>query len=112
MWFFLHYSGSGSVNVLEADAAIPWQFGLQDPATPVMEGIVQFHHDLMVILLFVCTFVIYMMGRAVQHFFHTENKYPDGVVHGTVIEIVLDYRSCDYLDGDRYPFVCFALFCR
>lgn len=85
---FFTLFGVGSVNVLEADAAIPWQFGLQDPATPVMEGIVQFHHDLMVILLFVCTFVIYMMGRAVQHFFHTENKYPDGVVHGTLIEIV------------------------
>ena len=29
------------------DASSPWQLGFQDPATPVMEGIITFHHDLM-----------------------------------------------------------------
>ena len=29
------------------DIAEPWQLGFQDPATPVMEGIINFHHDLM-----------------------------------------------------------------
>ena len=28
------------------DASVPWQIGFQDPATPVMEGIINFHHDL------------------------------------------------------------------
>ena len=28
------------------DIAEPWQLGFQDPATPVMEGIINFHHDL------------------------------------------------------------------
>ena len=38
---------------VSADAAVPWQLGLQDPATPVAEGIIHFHHDLMFILIFV-----------------------------------------------------------
>lgn len=75
-------------SVLEADAAIPWQFGLQDPSTPVMQGILKFHHDLMVVLIFVCVFVIYVMCRSVQHFHYKINAYPNGVVHGTVIEII------------------------
>lgn len=81
--FFLSFSMS-----VHADAAVPWQLGLQDPATPVMQGIITFHHDIMVILIFVCVFVIYMMGRAVQHFINSKNKNPDHVVHGTAIEII------------------------
>ena len=29
-----------------ADAAQNYAMGFQDPATPVMEGIINFHHDL------------------------------------------------------------------
>lgn len=85
---FLIFSFTVFGSSLLADAAVPWQYGLQDPATPVMEGIIHFHHDLMVILLFVCVFVTYMMARIVHHFIHESNPVPDGVVHGTVIEIV------------------------
>ena len=28
------------------DLAEPWQIGFQDPATPVLEGIIDFHNDL------------------------------------------------------------------
>lgn len=73
---------------VSADVAVPWQLGLQDPATPVAEGIIHFHHDLMFILIFVVVFVGWMMLRVLQHF--TADKHPvaDGVVHGTVIEVV------------------------
>ena len=33
------------------DVAEQWQLGFQDPATPVMEGIINFHHDLMYFLI-------------------------------------------------------------
>ena len=29
------------------DAAEPWQFGFQDSASPVMEGIIDLHHTLL-----------------------------------------------------------------
>ena len=35
------------------DAAESWQFSFQDPATPVMEGIINFHHDLMFVLILI-----------------------------------------------------------
>lgn len=77
--------GGASLN---ADAAVNYQFGYQDPATPIAEGIIAFHHDLMFILILVVVFVSYILGRALQHFNVKSNPTPDGVVHGTVIEIV------------------------
>jgi cytochrome c oxidase subunit 2 len=71
-----------------ADAALPWQMGFQDPATPIAEGIIRFHHDLMFVMVFVASFVAWMMVRIVYHFNHVKNPVPSAVVHGTVIEIV------------------------
>jgi len=75
-------------NVLQADAPVAWQLGLQDPATPVMEGIINFHNDLMVLLVFVVVFVSFMLWRILSHFYYTQNSRSDGVVHGTMIEII------------------------
>ena len=33
------------------DCPEPWQMGFQDPATPVIEGIIDFHHDVMFFLI-------------------------------------------------------------
>jgi len=38
---------AANTQIAHSDAAKPWQLGFQDPATPTMEGIVNFHHDLM-----------------------------------------------------------------
>jgi len=40
-----------------ADAPTAWSVGFQSPATPTMEGIIRFHHDLMGILVFIVIFV-------------------------------------------------------
>lgn len=70
------------------DASRPWQIGFQDPATPIAEGIIRFHDDLMFVLVFVSVFVAWMMGRCVMHFNEKANPTPSKVVHGTVIEVV------------------------
>ena len=36
-----------SFHTSYSDASTPWQLGMQDPATPIMEGIIDFHHDVM-----------------------------------------------------------------
>ncbi len=36
-------------NVVFMDAAEPWQLGFQDPATPIMEGIINFHNHILYI---------------------------------------------------------------
>ena len=50
---------------LYADAAKPWQYGFQTPATPTMEGVIRFHHDLMFLMILIVVFVGYMMFRCV-----------------------------------------------
>lgn len=70
------------------DSAVLWQYGLQDPATPIAEGIIRFHHDLIFILVFVVCFVSWILFRTLYHFSYKPNQEASIVVHGTVIEIV------------------------
>jgi cytochrome c oxidase subunit 2 len=75
------------------DSATPWQFGLQDAATPVMEGITNLHHDLMFFLVFIFFFVLVSIGwtlysYAAQNTDSFSEPSDRGVVHGTLIEIV------------------------
>lgn len=74
-----------SLQIVSLDAAQPWQFGFQDPATPVMQGLIDLHHDIFSIMVFVLLFVMWMLGRAVYKFHN--NLYPAKIIHGTVIEI-------------------------
>jgi len=42
----------------EKDAAVPYQINFQDPASPIMEGIIDLHHDIMFFLIIVVVFVV------------------------------------------------------
>jgi len=69
------------------DAAEPWQLGFQDPATPVMQGLIDLHHDIFSFIIFVLLFVVWMLGRTVYKFHHKRNPVPVKIIHGTTIEI-------------------------
>jgi len=69
------------------DSAQPWQLGIQDPASPIAEGIIKFHNDLMVVLVFVVCFVGWMQYRTIVQFDYKKNPIAGTQVHGTVIEI-------------------------
>jgi len=75
-------------NVVTCDSAQPWQLGFQNPASPIAEGIIYFHNDLMVILVFIVLFVGYMQFRTVQIFDFKKNPVASTQVHGSVIEII------------------------
>jgi cytochrome c oxidase subunit 2 len=85
------------------DAPRPWQLGFQDPASPIAEGIIRFHHDLMFILVLVSVFVAWMMGRCVMHFSQSVNPTPSKVVHGTRIEVVWTRIPARILVGIAIP---------
>jgi len=70
------------------DYAYPWQISFQDPATPVMEGIIALHHDLMFILSIIGTSVIWLLLRTTYLFYHKVNLVPAIITHGTTIEVV------------------------
>lgn len=74
-----------SLQVAALDAAQPWQYGFQDPATPTMQGLIDLHHDIFSIMVYVLLFVMWMLARAVYKFHN--NLHPAKIIHGTVIEI-------------------------
>jgi cytochrome c oxidase subunit 2 len=68
------------------DLAEPWQMNFQDPATPVLEGIIDFHNDLMILLTIIGVAVIWVLYRAVVLF--EGNPNPSNTVHGTTLEMI------------------------
>jgi hypothetical protein len=40
------------------DSAEAWQLGFQDPASPVMDEIIKFHHGVMIYLMFILVAVL------------------------------------------------------
>nr|YP_009861079.1 cytochrome c oxidase subunit 2 [Jaagichlorella hainangensis]QKJ84935.1 cytochrome c oxidase subunit 2 [Jaagichlorella hainangensis] len=75
---------------ISLDAPEAWQMGFQDPATPIMEGIIDLHHDISFFLIFILFFVLWMLARTLYYFqFDPKtNSKPEKILHGTVIEIV------------------------
>jgi len=78
-----------------SDSSTPWQFYFQDPATPVMEGIINLHHDLMFFITFIFFFVLVVLSRTIYWFTgavtdvrYQSNGYSRHIVHGTLIEII------------------------
>jgi cytochrome c oxidase subunit 2 len=73
---------------LKADAPEGWQMGFQDPATPIMEGIIDLHHDIFFFMILILVFVLWMLTRTMYHFHHSKNPIPEKIIHGTTIEIL------------------------
>ena len=69
------------------DAPEAWQMSFQDPATPVMQGIIDLHHDIAFFMLIILVFVIWMLSRTLYHFHESRNPVPEKILHGTTIEI-------------------------
>lgn len=65
-----------------------YQIGFQLPASPVMEGIINFHHDLFFFLTAILFFVFYLFARCIILFNTDVNKKPVVVVHAPVLEII------------------------
>lgn len=76
------------MNRILADGIKDWQFGFQEPSTPIQEGIISFHNDIMLVMIFMVCFVTVMLIRIIMNFRRDVNKEVDNRVHGTVIEIV------------------------
>lgn len=78
------------LTVFLLDSSSPWQMGFQDAGSPVMEGIINLHHDLMFFITFILFFVLVVLVRTLYFFNINSSNAGSGqnVVHGTVIEIV------------------------
>ena len=85
--------------LLFADYPRPWQVSFQKPATTMMEGIIDLHHDIFTFLVIILVFVTFMIGTVLVRYqasFVSQNaripvmQYHNahGVTHNTTLEIV------------------------
>jgi len=75
-------------NFSHLDAAENWALTFQDPATPIMEGIINFHNHIMIFLTVIVVFVAWLMARAIILFEENVNPTPVKFTHSTPLEVV------------------------
>jgi len=75
-------------NAAYMDASHPWQVGFQDPATPIMEGIIFFNGLLMTFMLFIACFVGWLLYQSLSLFNETVHTDPVSFNHSTLLEVV------------------------
>ena len=86
------------------DAAEPLQLGFQEPASPVMEEIINFHNEVMIYLTFIMIGVFWIMFESVREYSKSKkligHKY---LIHGTTIEIIWTITPALILVLIAYP---------
>jgi hypothetical protein len=77
-------------NDLLLGLPLPAQVGFQKPATSIIEGLVDLHHDIMFFLVFIIVFVLYLLIIIVLEFGAPNNKprNTSTVVHHTRLEVI------------------------
>lgn len=77
------------LKLIYNDYAQPWQMLFQDPATPIMEGIICLHHDLLFILIIIATIVVWMLCVTLFLFRdYAPDSFREVHNHAETIEIV------------------------
>jgi len=66
----------------------PWQFGLQQPVTPVMENIVWFHDFLLWLITAIAAFVLVLLLIVIFRFNARTNPTPSRTTHNTLLEVI------------------------
>lgn len=78
-----------TINVVAfCDAPEAWQLGTQDPATPVMEGMIFFHNYLLFFLIVIGIFVCWLLFQVIVNFNENANPVAQKFTHSSTLEIV------------------------
>jgi cytochrome c oxidase subunit II len=78
---------SGGMASAELGQPAPWEYKLQEAATPVMEDIVWFHNFLFVLITVITLFVLALLVIIVVKFNAKANPVPSKTTHNTLIEV-------------------------
>ncbi len=70
------------------DAPEVWQLGVQDPATPIAEGMIFFHNYLMFFLIVIGVFVFWMLYQVIVNFNDSVHPTSKKFTHSSLLEIV------------------------
>ena len=98
-----------SDSVFEFPDFSEYRFGFQDPATFLMEGIIDLHHDIMFFLIWIVILVTFLMAEFVfgsitknelqNKIFSLDNTFlmPTNIQHNTFLEIIWTLIPCGIL---------------
>lgn len=75
------------MKTILCDAALPWQLGFQDGATPIQEAIVSLHDSIMFYLIVLGVLVFWMLSSTILSFGNNRLTHLHSS-HGTVIELI------------------------
>jgi len=89
--------------LLEAESAQPWQLSFQDPGSPIMEGIIKLHNDIIFLAVIIGIFVAYLVVRVIQLFDKGVSSYPNRVSHAQSLEIIWTLTPALILMGLAAP---------
>jgi cytochrome c oxidase subunit II len=78
---------AGGSAFAELGQPAPWEYKLQEAATPVMENITSFHNILLVIITIITLFVLGLLIAVVVKFNAKANPVPSKTTHNTLIEV-------------------------
>jgi cytochrome c oxidase subunit 2 len=78
---------SGGAAFAEMGQPAPWEYRLQEAATPVMENIIWFHGWLLAIITVITLFVAGLLAYVVVKFNARANPVPSRTTHNTLIEV-------------------------
>jgi len=70
------------------DAPEPWQTGFQDPATPAVEGMINFHNYLLLFLIVIGMIVFWLLYKVVITFNESVSQKAERFTHSSLLEIV------------------------
>jgi cytochrome c oxidase subunit 2 len=79
---------TGGSAFAEMGQPAPWEYKLQQAATPVMENIIRFHDWLLVVITVITLFVLALLITVVVKFNAKANPVPSRTTHNTLIEVV------------------------
>jgi len=71
-----------------ADYPRPWQINFQEPATPLMVKLVEFHHWLLVMCFGISGLVLFLLIYVMIRFSKKNNPIPSTTSHHTLLEIM------------------------
>jgi cytochrome c oxidase subunit 2 len=78
---------AGGAAFAELGQPAPWEYTLQESASPVMDNIVWFHNFLTVMIIVITLFVLGLLVAVVVKFNAKTNPVPSRTTHNTLIEV-------------------------
>jgi cytochrome c oxidase subunit 2 len=78
---------AGGTAFAELGQPAPWEYKLQEAASPVMENITWFHNFLTVLITLITVFVLALLVMVVVKFNARANPVPSRTTHNTLIEV-------------------------